>query len=820
MDIPSDQTATNSRMDQEDRSNTPIDPNSYVSKIKTSQHRNHHQHHKHHRHQHHHYHNRRHKHTTDINNNINNNVNVSSVSYSLASSSSSSSSPSSSSSSVSSESSPSSPSESPQPQPQTQALKMKFQQSVLSSSMPSTPKYDSALAHGFFVNNQQKNASNSSLHSLTTNNQCSSVSNTNLSTTASISKEVKQKLKNCILQKLSGGNAMNVGAKSTSASLNTNNQQKHQIDSKMQSQTQTQHIVQQKQAAVKQEANFAPQLAQAIHLQHLDDTQLRRTTSEPNLKVKSALKDRLLEKRNLINPFMVNKRPKPSSKQTPGFSTSPLAYHHNNQSVQQASSSYASLNQIQAQLRNQNQSQNQDQTQNTILAAVAAATAAAVAAVSQQQQQQSPAPNMSFIQQLALQHHLANASENNPSQLNLARAILNHYNGNEMGNRLPSSISFPNLINSCSNNSNRKLENSKLGMSSSPKFGHIAHVEEENEILLANELKHAAEEQNDQVSKSVYSYSNEDLVDGGETMRLGRSYSQYQHPHQKYYNYINKSQNRLDSIKKQQDLDEIRHQQAKYSSNKNSYFSDPYLLKSFEIATISSSANINENNMPKKTSQPNENKFLFNTNNNNNNNTKKQINTIAKPDNNKSTQMNAPVDSSLNSVQTQVEEKQYRYTTGLVYDNLMLKHECTCLNQQNHLETPNRIKSIWNRIKSLDLDQDCEVVQTKIATIGDLLNCHNEQYSLIFGSDLEQRPKLPKEYLQMYMMNVCLAPCGGIALTYDQDNSWNEENTPIACRVAIGSTYEVASLVCNGKLKNAFAIVRPPGSHAEYNKPL
>ena len=82
------------------------------------------------------------------------------------------------------------------------------------------------------------------------------------------------------------------------------------------------------------------------------------------------------------------------------------------------------------------------------------------------------------------------------------------------------------------------------------------------------------------------------------------------------------------------------------------------------------------------------------------------------------------------------------------------------------------------------------------------------------------RPKLPKEYLQQYMMNVCVAPCRGLALTYDQDNSWNEEHTPIACRVAIGSTYELASLVSTGKLRNGFALVRPPGSHAEFNKPL
>jgi histone deacetylase 4/5 len=136
------------------------------------------------------------------------------------------------------------------------------------------------------------------------------------------------------------------------------------------------------------------------------------------------------------------------------------------------------------------------------------------------------------------------------------------------------------------------------------------------------------------------------------------------------------------------------------------------------------------------------------------------------------------------------------------------------------LETPDRIRAIWQRVRSLHLNEDCEVVSSRVATLTELLTCHSEQYSLIFGSDLETRAKLPKEYLATYMMNVTLGPCNGFALTYDQDNSWNEEFTPLACRVAVGSTYDLASLVYNGKLRNGFALVRPPGSHAEFNKPL
>ena len=273
--------------------------------------------------------------------------------------------------------------------------------------------------------------------------------------------------------------------------------------------------------------------------------------------------------------------------------------------------------------------------------------------------------------------------------------------------------------------------------------------------------------------------------------------------------------------------------QREYEQSKqladNRYFSDPHLLRSIQVSSNNNANNnANNNNMNNNLNHFNSTSNLhkhhhhhnYNHHNHNHNHhhhhhhhqQEQQIKTF----NLKST----TTTTTTATTGTNETPKQYKYTTGLVYDPIMLKHECTCMNSQVHLETPDRIRSIWNRIKSLDLDQECEVIQAKLATISDLLICHNEQYALIFGTDLEQRVKLPKEYLQAYMMNVCMAPCKGLALKYDQDNSWNEEYTPLACRVAIGSTYELASLVANNKLKNGFAIVRPPGSHAEFNKPL
>uniref|UniRef100_A0A7N6BMD1 Histone deacetylase n=1 Tax=Anabas testudineus TaxID=64144 RepID=A0A7N6BMD1_ANATE len=56
-------------------------------------------------------------------------------------------------------------------------------------------------------------------------------------------------------------------------------------------------------------------------------------------------------------------------------------------------------------------------------------------------------------------------------------------------------------------------------------------------------------------------------------------------------------------------------------------------------------------------------------------------------------------------------------------------------------------------------------------------------------------------------------PCGGIGV--DSDTVWNEMHSSAAVRMAVGSVIELAFRVASGELKNGFAVVRPPGHHAE-----
>lgn len=49
------------------------------------------------------------------------------------------------------------------------------------------------------------------------------------------------------------------------------------------------------------------------------------------------------------------------------------------------------------------------------------------------------------------------------------------------------------------------------------------------------------------------------------------------------------------------------------------------------------------------------------------------------------------------------------FTTGLVYDSLMLKHQCICADNFHHPEHGGRLQSIWARLQETGLAAQCEV---------------------------------------------------------------------------------------------------------------
>ncbi|XP_030641652.1 histone deacetylase 4 isoform X2 [Chanos chanos] len=154
-----------------------------------------------------------------------------------------------------------------------------------------------------------------------------------------------------------------------------------------------------------------------------------------------------------------------------------------------------------------------------------------------------------------------------------------------------------------------------------------------------------------------------------------------------------------------------------------------------------------------------------------------------------------------------------RFTTGLVYDTLMQKHQCMCGNTNTHPEHAGRIQSIWSRLQETGLRGKCECIRGRKATLEELQTVHSEAHVLLYGTN-PLRQKLDSSVTPMFVR----LPCGGVGV--DSDTVWNEVHSSSAARLAVGSVVELVFKVATGELKNGFAVVRPPGHHAEESTPM
>ncbi|XP_025913021.1 histone deacetylase 5, partial [Apteryx rowi] len=155
------------------------------------------------------------------------------------------------------------------------------------------------------------------------------------------------------------------------------------------------------------------------------------------------------------------------------------------------------------------------------------------------------------------------------------------------------------------------------------------------------------------------------------------------------------------------------------------------------------------------------------------------------------------------------------FTTGVVYDTFMLKHQCACGNTTVHPEHAGRIQSIWSRLQETGLLGKCERIRGRKATLEEIQTVHSEHHTLLYGTSPLNRQKLDSKKLlgpisqKMY----AVLPCGGIGV--DSDTVWNEMHSSSAVRMAVGCLVELAFKVAAGEIKNGFAVIRPPGHHAE-----
>ncbi|TSK92924.1 Histone deacetylase 4 [Bagarius yarrelli] len=162
-----------------------------------------------------------------------------------------------------------------------------------------------------------------------------------------------------------------------------------------------------------------------------------------------------------------------------------------------------------------------------------------------------------------------------------------------------------------------------------------------------------------------------------------------------------------------------------------------------------------------------------------------------------------------------------RFTTGLVYDTLMQKHQCMCGNTNTHPEHAGRIQSIWSRLQETGLRSKCELTQRTPYGLdechGTLLQSLRLQHILTetrLCAHTHFHTQLQGSVTPMFVR----LPCGGIGV--DSDTIWNEVHSSSAARLAVGSVVELVFKVASGELKNGFAVVRPPGHHAEESTPM
>ncbi|XP_050438023.1 histone deacetylase 4 isoform X2 [Adelges cooleyi] len=175
--------------------------------------------------------------------------------------------------------------------------------------------------------------------------------------------------------------------------------------------------------------------------------------------------------------------------------------------------------------------------------------------------------------------------------------------------------------------------------------------------------------------------------------------------------------------------------------------------------------------------------------------------------------------TSLNSSLHKLSGSPHRPTTGLAFDSLMLKHACKCGNNSLHPEHSGRLQSVWARLIETGLARKCDRLRPRKATLEELQTCHSEPHTLLFGTNPLNHQKIDGSKLaELPLKSIVRLPCGGLGV--DSDTTWNDLHTASAARMAVGCVVDLAFKTLMGDIKNGFAIVRPPGHHAEANQAM
>lgn len=151
-------------------------------------------------------------------------------------------------------------------------------------------------------------------------------------------------------------------------------------------------------------------------------------------------------------------------------------------------------------------------------------------------------------------------------------------------------------------------------------------------------------------------------------------------------------------------------------------------------------------------------------------------------------------------------ESMHKITTGLAFDNTMLKHSCICGNNASHPEHGGRLQSVWARLGETGLAARCDRLRSRKATLEEIQTVHTESHTMLFGSNQLNRQKVEPSRVSFVRLG-----CGGVGV--DLDTTWNEHHTGAAAKMAAGCVIDLAFKTAKNDIRNGFAVVRPPGHH-------
>ncbi|XP_023633606.1 histone deacetylase 5 isoform X1 [Capsella rubella] len=138
---------------------------------------------------------------------------------------------------------------------------------------------------------------------------------------------------------------------------------------------------------------------------------------------------------------------------------------------------------------------------------------------------------------------------------------------------------------------------------------------------------------------------------------------------------------------------------------------------------------------------------------------------------------------------------------GLIYDETMCKHDTP--DGEDHPECPDRIRVIWEKLQLAGVSQRCVVLGSSKA--------EDKHLQLVHTKDHVNLVKTISTKQKDYRRNKIASQLNSIYL-----NGGSSE----AAYLAAGSVVKVAEKVAEGELDSGFAIVRPPGHHAETDEAM